>query len=109
MEAYAVRNVAKLGCQQHEHPAILEADVAGLVKDAVHRPVETAQRRLVAGGEGCHVHARTSPARQSAAPAASLGWTWPSTRTASRESETQPKIPPCALIISRPTRWNSGK
>ena len=25
------------------------------------------------------------------------------------ESVTQPKIPPCAAIISRPTRWNSGK
>jgi len=25
------------------------------------------------------------------------------------ESETQPKMAPCALIISSPTRWNSGK
>jgi hypothetical protein len=25
------------------------------------------------------------------------------------ELETQPKMPPCALIISSPTRWNSGK
>ena len=24
-------------------------------------------------------------------------------------SATQPKMPPCALIISRPMRWNSGK
>ena len=24
------------------------------------------------------------------------------------ESDTQPKMPPCALIISSPTRWNSG-
>ncbi len=25
------------------------------------------------------------------------------------ESETQPKIPPCALIMRRPISWNSGK
>ena len=25
------------------------------------------------------------------------------------ESVTQPKIPPCALIIRSPTSWNSGK
>lgn len=25
------------------------------------------------------------------------------------EEETQPKMPPCAAIIARPTRWNSGK
>ena len=25
------------------------------------------------------------------------------------ESETQPKMPPCALIISSATRWNSAK
>ena len=25
------------------------------------------------------------------------------------ESETQPKMPPCALIIFRPISWNSGK
>ena len=25
------------------------------------------------------------------------------------ESDTQPKIPPWALIIRRPTSWNSGK
>lgn len=28
--------------------------------------------------------------------------------TAESESETQPKIPSCALIIARPTTWNSG-
>ena len=33
------------------------------------------------------------------------------TRAASSaaESATQPKMPPCALTICRPTRWNSGK
>ena len=33
-------------------------------------------------------------------------------RRASEKAEaslTQPKMPPWALIISRPTRWNSGK
>ena len=25
------------------------------------------------------------------------------------ESDTQPKMAPCAFIISNPTRWNSGK
>ncbi len=33
----------------------------------------------------------------------------PSAASARFESDTQPKIPPCALIISNATRWNSGK
>ena len=33
----------------------------------------------------------------------------PSACSARVESDTQPKMPPCALIISSATRWNSGK
>ena len=33
----------------------------------------------------------------------------PSAASARVESDTQPKMPPCALIISSATRWNSGK
>jgi hypothetical protein len=56
-----MRNIAQLRPEQHKQAAIVETDVAGLVKDAVHRAVETAARRLPAGGEGCHVHGRISP------------------------------------------------
>src|SRR5262249_20182997 len=33
----------------------------------------------------------------------------PSAASTRSESVTQPKMPPCALIILRPTSWNSGK
>ncbi len=80
--------------RQHEH---VDEDVGAEAEERVpvaRRP----QRRLVRGHVVVSL-ARTG--RGGAAPDSAA-----STR---RESETQPKIPPCALIMARPAAWNSGK
>ncbi len=67
---------------------------------AARDPAEIAWRRM---GQA------PSAGLRSVSAASILGRIWSSTRTASRESDTHPKMPPCALIISSATRWNSGK
>ena len=102
----AMRQVGEPRREQAEQAPVVQPDVARVAEDAVDRAGEAPAWRVLARGERMQAHG-TQAAGASLAPEG--GRIWPRTRRASAESATQPKIPPCALIISSATRWNSGK
>ena len=78
----------------HSSPSIEQID--GAIEDAVDDARSAASRRRPRG-------------RATALAAASMLSVQPMAAMKLSAFDTQPKIAPCALIISRPTRWNSGK
>ena len=87
------REVWPVGCQQRPHFATdpeIDGMREGVLHDAAIRGINV---KRVANRDGLH---RRHKAQARAAITLSA-------------FDTQPKMPPWALIISSPTRWNSGK
>jgi hypothetical protein len=93
-QGHAARSAEPLA-RQHGPDAPADDQVDGPVMPA--HDVAQARSRVadsVSRGVGVHEHRAAGHSRA---------------LMKSSDDDTQPKIPPCALIISRPTRWNSGK
>src|SRR5437879_8902471 len=87
---------------QHQH---VDEDVGAETEQRVpvaRRP----QGRLESG---CACNPRRARAHRNPPAAIVLGISGESACSTAAESETQPKMPPWALIIFRPISWNSGK
>ncbi len=87
------RQVRPIGCQQRPHFAT-NREIDGMREDLLHDATTRGINvKRVAEGDGLH---RRHEAQARAAIKLSA-------------FDTQPNMPPWALIISSPTRWNSGK
>ena len=95
-QADAVGNVARLRRQHGDQAAGIQRHVAGVLENRFDAPAAT-RARYPAADRLCSHRIRRRPYYAARAFNASF------------EFDTQPKMPPCALIIASPAFWNSGK
>jgi hypothetical protein len=102
----------------HRDENIPDGQVAGGGENAVHRAHAVRRRDQLCTGDrpftgdtqvGGEPGEPGGRGHRPAAPAGAFSSIESRTSTAHFELDTQPKMPPCALIIFSPTSWNSGK